>query len=507
MHCVIYLRVSSEQQVDGYSLAAQERGARQLAVTHGLIVDRVYSDDGQSGKSADRDAFQAMLYDLRTHAKRRNITAVIIHKLDRFMRDLRLTLNFEAELRQLGIRLMTVVNPIDTNSPEGRLQFQLEGAVAEWYRNNLGREVKKGLSEKAAQGRWVGNPPFGYRVDEYGILQPNQYAPSVRQIFELYQQGRYSFTDIADILNAEGQRVFIPWKQQTHLFGRENIRGILRNRAYAGFVMSSGIEYPGLHEPLISLALWEQCRQIREVRERKRGRVSLEASPAGGLLADLLYCDVCGSRMWFHRSTGRKKKQWCYYVCSGRSRRTCDISFVSSLPLEAQALAIVKAIGMPSELQARALAIVKERHTQPRQRPAIDRSGIEATLKRYALIYADGLISDSEYMSKKMELQRQLTLADQPDTPQEIDFERVVALLSSMATLIEYAEPDELRGIFRTLFDACYVEEKRIIKITPTALYLPLVGVMERLQRVSVNGVAKGARTLNILSHSEALCH
>lgn len=62
--CVVYLRVSDERQVDGFSLAAQERGGRALAASEGLGVWRVYTDGGQSGTNDQRDAFQQMVEDL-----------------------------------------------------------------------------------------------------------------------------------------------------------------------------------------------------------------------------------------------------------------------------------------------------------------------------------------------------------------------------------------------------------------------------------------------------------
>jgi hypothetical protein len=59
----------------------------------------------------------------------------------------------------------------------------------------------------------------------------------------------------------------------------------------------------------------------------------------------------------------------------------------------------------------------------------------------------------------------------------------------------------------RTLFEALYIEHGTIKTITPTVIYLPLIGAMRELMQFPEYGVADGTRTRNILFHREALCH
>lgn len=488
--CVLYLRVSDERQVDGFSLAAQERGGRALAGAEGLEIYQVYVDGGQSGTNDQRDAFQQMVADLKRYRVRERITTVIIHKLDRFMRELRLTLNFEHDLKRMKVRLMSVVNTIDTSTPEGRLQFQIEAGLAEYYSNNLSREVKKGLTEKARQGHWVGPVPLGY-VKADGKLIPSADAAVIRRIFRMYTSGQHSYTSIADALNADGHRTADRSTQEQRLFGRETIRTIVRNRAYAGYVHSGGVEYAGNHEPLITPVQWDMCTAIRAERERKGGRSSVGGPRYGGILTEIVYCEECGGRMWFHHSGNG---QWCYYVCSGRSRRECGVGFVRSTVLEERALALVRSLTLPDHLHARAVSMVRDRqaHAEPATR-IIDKTAIESALRRYALIFADGLISEEDYQKKKTYLATQLQAAvDAPPVRPLVNLERAAHALADIGTLVDAATTDERRALLRTLFAALYIEHGEIKAITPTVAYLPLVGVIRELHQFPEYGVADG---------------
>jgi hypothetical protein len=66
LRAALYERVSSEEQVEGYSLDAQDRAGRLYCETHDLEVVHVYRDEGRSARTDDlskRPAFRQMLYD------------------------------------------------------------------------------------------------------------------------------------------------------------------------------------------------------------------------------------------------------------------------------------------------------------------------------------------------------------------------------------------------------------------------------------------------------------
>lgn len=65
MKCVLYPRVSTEMQVDGFSLDGQRSSLKRFADREEMTVVDIYEDAGKSGKSIEgRPAFKKMLSDI-----------------------------------------------------------------------------------------------------------------------------------------------------------------------------------------------------------------------------------------------------------------------------------------------------------------------------------------------------------------------------------------------------------------------------------------------------------
>ena len=135
---------------------------------------------------------------------------VLIHKLDRFFRDLSDLLDYQKQLRKNGVSLVSVSENID-DTAQGQFMMGIMGSCAEFYSRNLSNEIKKGQRETALQGKHVGGcAPLGYGVDpitrRYVV---NEYeARAVRAIFEQYAEG-VGYAKILDYLNSMGFRTKI----------------------------------------------------------------------------------------------------------------------------------------------------------------------------------------------------------------------------------------------------------------------------------------------------------
>lgn len=92
LNCYIYTRVSTELQLDGYSLEAQKERLRKEASHRGMRIVGEYSDEGKSGKNvAGRPEFRKMLADIKSGKD--NVDYVLVFKLSRFGRNTADTLN------------------------------------------------------------------------------------------------------------------------------------------------------------------------------------------------------------------------------------------------------------------------------------------------------------------------------------------------------------------------------------------------------------------------------
>lgn len=83
--CLLYSRVSTEIQVDGYSLDAQKNGLKRFAEREEMTVVDIYEDAGKSGKSIEgRPAFKKLLSDVENGL---DVDYVLVYKLSRFGRN------------------------------------------------------------------------------------------------------------------------------------------------------------------------------------------------------------------------------------------------------------------------------------------------------------------------------------------------------------------------------------------------------------------------------------
>jgi len=154
----IYVRVSSEMQLDGHSLEAQERLCREYCQRHGLAITTVYREEAESASSNDRPELQRMLADARAHV----FAAIVFYHTWRFSRSIEDSA-LMTRLERSGIRLMSVTDAIDSATPAGRLQRNITLAVGQHYLDQLRAETTRGKRERALQGYSnASHPPFGY---------------------------------------------------------------------------------------------------------------------------------------------------------------------------------------------------------------------------------------------------------------------------------------------------------------------------------------------------------
>ena len=82
MKVVIWARVSSREQREGYSIDAQLRACRERAMKNGWTVVREFVVAESAKRGAERVAFNEMFKWVRANAKREGIKAILSHKLD-----------------------------------------------------------------------------------------------------------------------------------------------------------------------------------------------------------------------------------------------------------------------------------------------------------------------------------------------------------------------------------------------------------------------------------------
>lgn len=309
LFCSIYLRVS-ETETRGSSLADQERICRAFAAAQGMRVARVYRDDGKSAwrdEVRHRPQFEQLLAAARH--PRRQFSAVIVFKLDRFARKARIYHTCRWELERAGVQLLSASEPNDS-SAAGRLSSGMLAEFAEFYSAQLSERIKASTAGRRARGEWVGPAPFGYELRGRQLVAGRLWWWVV-VIFLAYRAG-YTTVEIGAGLRAAGVPLSSgrPWSKDSVLM-------VLRNHAYIGRAGGRALEaYEAGHKPLITLALWEEVQQELETR-RKRPRGPLRR-PKAAPLPWRPICAACGAAMHRHPRAAA-----VYLHCRGAVNKTC----------------------------------------------------------------------------------------------------------------------------------------------------------------------------------------
>ena len=395
-HAAIYGRVSSEDQVAGYSLDAQLKACRDWAEKNGYTVAREYIEEGHSAfRNLDkREEFKALLADATS--KDHPFEVVIVHKLDRFSRDGLESLTARALFKRHKIRLVSVLEPmVGSDSPEDALVEHILVGMNQFYSQNLSREIRKGLKERAQQHHLVFRPPFGYKTDVIELQQSHKRvrtisravidektAPIVQRIFDLYERGM-GYKSVAMTFNSDGFRT-----NKGHLFRVIFISRILRNRAYVGILdynrcQSRGsrepIAIPGFYPPIIDQQLFGRVQE--KLKSASDSFQNSFAHRTEYLLSRLVVCDFCGHH---YLGTSAKSGKYNYYSCQTylrKGRDACNAPLLNKDKFEKSVLDQVQEHVLNEENVRKYINLVIEQAQQSKPEPSADQTAVELAIQ------------------------------------------------------------------------------------------------------------------------------
>jgi DNA invertase Pin-like site-specific DNA recombinase len=227
MHtAVIYTRVSSLEQAEGFSIDAQVKACTKKAKEKNLTIKKIFKDQGFSGTNMKRPVLQEML----EYCKKQKINYVIIHKLDRLARSIENHASIRTVLKSFNTDLISCTEKLG-DKPHEMLLENIMASLAQYYTDNLKTEIHKGIRERFEQGH-LGCPPFGYKASKK--LRTMQIHPedaqTVIKMYDLYLTGEYSFKNISDYIFEKFNIKTSSGKK----FSKSKIQRILKDPVYIG---------------------------------------------------------------------------------------------------------------------------------------------------------------------------------------------------------------------------------------------------------------------------------
>jgi site-specific DNA recombinase len=479
---VAYCRYSSDSQ-RSESIDAQLRAIEDFCVKNGYIIVDKYIDEALTGTVDARPAFQRMIDESDSN----KFQAVIVHKFDRFARNKYDSVFYKRELRRKGIRVVSVLEPMD-DSPESIILESLLEGMAEYYSANLSREIRKGQTENALKGWWNGGiPPLGYRHNKetrrLEIIEEE--AATVRQIFEMFANG-YEFLEICNRLNAQGAKT-----KRGHKFKLTSLYCILSNEQYLGKMYyrktkkSWGlgkreqinnediIVFDMPENRIISDELWDEVQaKLASKNTKPSGRPKVKY-----LLRGLIKCGSCGSNFC---GSGRQKKKTqngvkYYYVYSCSKKQNCEKKSISKVYIENQ----IKKLLLNHVFTKTNIVRIAKACEAYFKTLNIDEYKQSASIKQWLTRYEnqknavidimlEGLISKEECKQRIAGLDNKIKeyKAKQNLIPKtKYTKEEIANQLYEIKGTIDTCDDDELAKIFNMFIDAVYIY-KNGIKVT-----------------------------------------
>lgn len=325
----ILARYSTDNQ-NADTIEVQVGKCSEWCNAQGLPVLGVYADYAVSGMRDTRPQYEAMMAALRSGGA----DTVVIYDQSRMFRLMTAWFEFRRELESMGVRVVSVTQPLIGGDLRDPANFANEGITAlfnqMWALQTRQKVVEK-MRHMARNGEHTGGqPPLGYRVENKRLVPDEREAPIVRRIFAEYASGR-TYAQIIDGLNRDGLRT-----KRGKPFGTNSLHDLLHNEKYIGVQIYGKalhredgsrnthaqspdmIRIEDVHQPIVSRELFDAVQKRMEQNKGTGG--GRPAQKRDYPLKGKVFCGECGAPLIVNTCSGR----YDYYKCNERKRtRQC----------------------------------------------------------------------------------------------------------------------------------------------------------------------------------------
>ncbi|EIF2087511.1 recombinase family protein [Clostridium perfringens] len=534
----IYCRVSTEEQSEnGYSIDEQERLLEEWCKKMGYVIYKCYSDRGISGKNIkDRPALKELLSD----AKAGKFDMVISWKINRVSRKLEDVLKIVNLLEKNNITFKSYSEPFETDTPAGRMQFQMMALIGEFERGTIAQNVKMGMIAKAKSGNWCGGRVLGYDLvpnnspeeEKKGKnkLEINEKeAEIVRFIFNEYSKGK-GYKAITNKMNKLGYKT-----KKGNNFSVGSIRDILTNPVYIGEIRynvrqnwsekrrrninPNPIRVKGKHEAIIDRELWDKVQLILESKKGKPSRIYDGEYPLTGILR----CPKCGAGMVISRTTNTladgTKKRIAYYCCGNWKNKGTSVCNSNTIRVDKANEHVFKKIEELVSNEAMIKAVVKNinKERKDKVKPAkrllgdIDKE-LEKLDKRKRKIfeaYEDDILTKDEFQTRKNELNEKIRILEEEKKPllntiseevsEEIPYEFIKDILMNFSKVLNSSvSREQQKKLLHMIISEITMNESRKIDSIKLNINDKLVEYLVKEGGVPIKGIPSSFMLKNI---------
>jgi len=308
LQAVIFARVSTREQENGYSIEAQIKRIKIYCEHKKIPILKQYTVT-ESSTRGERAKFFEMVAFVK---KQQSPIAIVCDKVDRLQRSFNEYTLFVDLVNNRGVQLHFVTeNEIIQQDSNGHdyLKYQFGIMLAESYVKQLSDNVKRSMRAMPEKGEYPHFAPVGYinqRTDRHNttIVEDPIMGPIVRKIFRDYATGLYSLADITKMANDLG--FMTVRKTQAH---KQTIINLLNNPFYYGYMRFYNKLYRHKYECLITKKQFDACQTILHQKSAPKNRKIID------VYRGLIHCKNCGRLITPDPKTNRYGKQYTYLLC------------------------------------------------------------------------------------------------------------------------------------------------------------------------------------------------
>jgi len=450
---LLYARKSSEsedRQIQ--SIDDQVKRLKQLAGELHLKIEKIYTEAKSAKKPDNRPIFSEVLSEIESG----EADGILCWQINRLTRN-PIDSGKISWLLQRGI--LKSIQTIDRQYlPEDNvLLFNVESGMANQFIIDLRKNTRRGVDSKLEKGWLPSLAPVGYmneKVNKTIAKDPERFS-LVRKMWDLMLTGNYTPPQILKIITDD-------WGFTTRRYGKtggtpltnSGIYRLFNNVFYAGIIEWDSQEFPGKHEPMITMEEFEHVQYLLGRSGRPRPKTHEFA------FTGMIHCGECGclhtaeTKRKIIKSTG-ELKEYTYYHCTRKTRRVdCSqkrVLEVSKLELQIEqelerytimpeflhwALEILNK-NNDQEIQERTKIYEMQHKTLAQTQKDLD----ELTKMRYRL-----LIDDEEFVSGRDELQKKIREMKEKLRETENRAEKWIELTEKTFVFATYARSEFIKG-------------------------------------------------------------
>ena len=298
---------------------------------------------------------------------RGKVNVLVVADLSRLARNVLDQGTTIATLKQLGIELVSVDEPITDDTAAGKLARNMLGAMNQFFSDSLSERTRYRMQAAVKSGRFPWPAPIGYLNIEKQLVVDHERASLVRKAFELMASGSYPTGDaVLRMITGMGLAT-----RKDRPLSKQSFSRMLQNEIYAGWVVSGDIRVRGKHEPLIADELFQS------VQERLNGKSSPHKQLSEDFpLRGIVKCGRCERNLtagWAKGRTERYARYWCW-------TKDCKAIGISRDDLEQKFVALLGMLEPVAELIARLPEIAAREWETRKTRIATDAKMLSSKL-------------------------------------------------------------------------------------------------------------------------------